>query len=330
MRRQQRPAPVAAPQDGDSLRRLRQIVKIALMYHQRRMSQAQIAKHLKLSQARVSQLLKAAEEQSVIETVVHVPPGMFSEVEDALERRFGLEEATVVDTGPAGSDLKHALGVSAAPFVRLALEGAKVIGVAAWSETLLAAVEAMQPLGPGVGRYVVNVFGGFRASASQTYTRVMEQLARLCEARPVFLLGPGIVDSAEVRNALRRDAHFLDVASFYARLSVLLVGIGALQLSRVFREGGYVSAEDQAELRAKGAVGDIALHFFDAEGRSVHSSLDDRVLGISLEQIKRTPRTVAVASGEAKFEAIRAALRGRWVNTLITDLETARRLLKSP
>jgi len=300
------------------------------MYHQRGLSQAQIASDLGFSQARVSQLLKAAEEQGVVETVVHVPAGMFSHLEDALEQGFGLEEATVIDTGPASGDLNHALGAGAAPFVRLGLEGAKVIGVAAWSETLLAAVEAMQPVEHGSGRYVVNAFGGFGPAASQAYTRLMEQLARLCNARPVFLLGPGVVATAALRNALRREPQVVDVVSFYDQLSVLLVGIGALPGSRVFRESGYVSEEDEAELRSRGAVGDVALHFFDAEGRPVRSLLDERVLGISLEQLKRAPKTIAIAGGEAKFDAIRAALRGRWVDTLITDLETAQELLKRP
>jgi len=294
------------------------------MYHQRGMSQAQIARHLQLSQARVSQLLKAAAALSIVETVVHVPAGMFSQLEDELERRFELEDVTVIDTGPATGDLRHPLGAGAAPFVSLGLEGAEVIGVAAWSETVFSAVDAMQPLSRGAG-YVVNVFGGFGPSTSQVHARVMQQLSRLCNAHPVFLHGPGVVASSALRDALRREPQVLDVISFYNRLSVLLVGIGALPRSR-----WYISSEDQDELRSKGAVGDVALHFFDAEGRPVQSSLENRVLGISLEQLKRAPRTIAVAGGEPKFEAIRAAVRGRWVDTLITDLGTAQQLLKHP
>ncbi len=328
MRRPHRPTPPPTPQGEDALRRLRLIVKIALMYHQRGMSQAQVAKHLGLSQARVSQLLKAAVEQRIVETVVHVPAGMFSHIEDELERGYGLEEVTVVDAGPAGGTLKHALGVGAAPFVQLALEGAKVIGVAAWSETLLAAVEAMKPIAPEKGRFVVNVFGGFGPSASQGYTRLMQRLAQLCSARPVFLLGPGVVANARIRNALRREPQVQEVVSYYDRLSVLLVGIGAVPTAPVLRDMGYVSAEDQAELRANGAIGDISLHFFDAEGRPVRSSLDDRVVGIELEQLRKVPRIVAVAGGEGKVDAIHAAMRGRWIHSLITDLETAQQLLE--
>jgi DNA-binding transcriptional regulator LsrR (DeoR family) len=328
MRRPPHTAPPPPSQDEDALRRLRLIVKISLMYHQRGMSQAQVARHLGLSQARVSQLLKAAVEQGLVETVVHVPAGMFSNLEDELERGYGLEEVTVVDAGPSGGGLKHALGTGAAPFVQLALEGAKVIGVAAWSETLLAAVEAMKPIAPEKGRFVVNVFGGFGPSASQGYTRLMQRLAQLCGARPLFLLGPGVVADTRLRNALRREPQVQEVVSYYDRLSVLLVGIGAVPTAPVLRDMGYVSEEDQAELRANGAVGDVSLHFFDAQGRPVRSSLDDRVVGIELEQLRKVPRIVAVAGGPGKVDAIHAALRGRWIHSLITDLETAQTLLR--
>jgi DNA-binding transcriptional regulator LsrR (DeoR family) len=314
-----------SPLSADELRRVRLTVKIALMYHEQGMSQAQVAKTLGLSQARVSQLLKSAKERRIVETVVHVPPGMFSDLEDQLERTYGLQEAVVVDAEATSDSFKHALGVGAAPFIRDALEDARVIGVAAWSETLLAAVEAMEPLPPAPGRFVVNVFGGFGPSTSQVYTRLIERLARLCGGRAMFLLGPGVVASARLRDELWREPQVKEVVSFYDRLSVLLVGIGALGAVGAM---GHMSEEHQAELRAKGAVGDICLHSFDARGRFVRSSLDDRLLGIGFDQLKRVPRIVAVAGGPAKVEAIHAALRGGWIHCLVTDVGTARALVR--
>ena len=311
--------------EDDELRRVRLTVKTAFMYHRQEMSQAQVAKTLGLSQARVSQLLKSAKERRIVETVVHVPPGMFSDLEDQLERTYGLEEAVVVDAEATSDGFKHALGVGAAPFIRDALEDARVIGVAAWSETLLAAVEAMEPVSPAPGRFVVNVFGGFGPSASQMYSRLVERLARLCGGRAAFLLGPGVVASARLRDALLREPQVKEVVSYYDRLSVLLVGIGALPAG-----GGisHMSEEHQAELRAKGAVGDICLHPFDAMGRPVQSSLDERLLGIGYEQLRQVPRILAVAGGQAKVNAIEAALRGGWIHVLVTDLDSARTLVR--
>ena len=77
-------------------------------------------------------------------------------------------------------------------------------------------------------------------------------------------------------------------------------------------------------------MGDICLRFYDADGARVDSDVDRRVIGVTLDQLKRADRSVGIAGGERKYEAIRGALRGRWVNVLITDSTTAERLLGEP
>ena len=109
---------------------------------------------------------------------------------------------------------------------------------------------------------------------------------------------------------------------------MILMGIGCLTPSRLlFKSGNVLDAEDMQELRAHGAIGDICLRFYDADGELVDSHFNRRVVGISAEQIRATPRRVAVAGGKRKIEAIRGALRGKWVTTLITDLHVAQALL---
>jgi DNA-binding transcriptional regulator LsrR (DeoR family) len=82
------------------------------------------------------------------------------------------------------------------------------------------------------------------------------------------------------------------------------------------------------DLLQKGAVGDIALRYFDAEGRGVGSEINDRIIGITLEQLKRGPKVVAASGGPEKVPAIRAALRGGLIDVLVTDSVTAGRLLE--
>jgi DNA-binding transcriptional regulator LsrR (DeoR family) len=317
----------------EALAQVRLVVKVAHMYHQRGLNQPQIATQLKISQARVSRLLKLAHEQGIVRTTVHVPSGVFTEIEDALEQRYRVNEVVVVDSGQAADeDMAAALGASAATYLEVALPAAEVIGISSWSETLLTAVEAMQPLQKGSTQFVVQVLGGIGKSASQVYaTRLTERLAQLTGARPVFLLGPGIVGTPSARQTLLGDPHFVDVVSYFDRLSLVLTGIGSLTPSRLLRDSGNViGCEDEEKLQRLGAVGDICLHFFDEDGHAVPSALDARVLGISVEQLKRTPRVLALAGGIRKFKAVRGALRGRWIDTLITDLGTAQRLLEQP
>jgi DNA-binding transcriptional regulator LsrR (DeoR family) len=324
-----------APHPGaEDLEQVRLLVKVAHLYVERRLKQPAIAAQLKISQARVSRLLKQAEEQGIVRTTVQVPPGIFTDMEDALEQRYGLAQVVVVDTGRASDeDVITALGPSTASFLEATVPGNELVGISSWSETLAAGVERMRPVAKSATRLVVQVLGGFGPAGSQAFvTRLTEGLARACHARPVFLLGPGVVATPNARQTLLRDPHFAEVVAFYDQLSMVVMGIGSLSRpSRLLREtSAVISAETQEELRRLGAVGDVCLRFFDEDGKPVPSSLDARVLGIGVDQLRRTPRKVAVAGGARKFTAIRGALRGRWIDTLITDRGVAERLVREP
>jgi DNA-binding transcriptional regulator LsrR (DeoR family) len=97
----------------------------------------------------------------------------------------------------------------------------------------------------------------------------------------------------------------------------------------VASSGNAFSREELEALQKDGAVGDICFRFYDAEGRPVKGAFDGRVIGIDLEGLRRVPRSVALCGGKRKFAAILGALRGRWVNTLVTDQFTAQRLAKA-
>jgi DNA-binding transcriptional regulator LsrR (DeoR family) len=137
-----------------------------------------------------------------------------------------------------------------------------------------------------------------------------------------------VVASAELRAALLQDEYIGQVASAWSSLTVLLVGIGSLQPSPLLKDSGNVVSQGEMELlRTSGAVGDVCLRFFDAAGALVESSLNDRVLGISVDDLRRVPRKVGIAGGARKHEAIRAAARGGWIDVLITDVATAEYLI---
>jgi DNA-binding transcriptional regulator LsrR (DeoR family) len=158
--------------------------------------------------------------------------------------------------------------------------------------------------------------------------RLTEQLASLLSAQPHFLPAPGVTGSAAATAAYLADPQLERTLSHFDRLTVALVGIGALHPSRLLGQSGNVfSEEEQHELEALGAVGDICLRFFDRAGVPVRSPFNERVVGMSLQQIQNAPRSVGIAGGASKLDAIRAALEGRLVNVLITDRFTAERLI---
>jgi len=327
------PSPMrAARLFGHSDDQLRLMAKIARMYHERGMRQAEIADELHVSQPRVSRLLKRAGEVGIVRTTVALPPGVHTDLEDALQSRFALGEAVVVDAGGSDGEVAPALGAAAAVYLETTLTGGDTVGISSWSATLLAAVESMRRARASVVDTVVQVVGGIGDQRVQMQaTRLIALFASGTGASPVFMPAPGMLGTSAARDSLIADPTVAAVMDIWPKLTMILVGIGSLDPSPLLRQSGNALAErDQSLLRDAGAVGDICLRFFDADGVPVRSAVDDRVIGIGADQLRRVPRRVAVAGGARKHSAIRAALRGQWVNVLITDVDEARRLLTEP
>jgi DNA-binding transcriptional regulator LsrR (DeoR family) len=145
----------------------------------------------------------------------------------------------------------------------------------------------------------------------------------------VFLPAPGVTGSAGARTVLLDDPYVRETVRLFPAVTTALVGIGALEPSRLLAESGNVFSADELKLlRRRGAVGDLCLRFFDENGRPVRSALDERVIGMELEQLSQMPRSVGIAGGRRKLRAILGALNGGWINVLITDRLSAERLLK--
>ena len=305
--------------------RLRLLTRVARLYHEHGVRQPEIATQLNLSQARVSRLLKEAAERGIVRTLVVPPPGVHTEIEEVLARKYGLRDVVVVDVDGDHRDLTGAIGSGAAAYLDSTLVGGDVIGVSSWSATLLAAVEVMRPKRTQVAEVVVQVVGGVGSPEVQMQaTRLTGRLAELTGASPIFIPSPGLVGSKVLQQALMADPGVTAVRDVWTRLTVLLVGIGTLEPSQLLRRSGNSLAEsEQDELREAGAVGDVCLRYFDGLGVAVKSSFDDRIIGIDRGDLLRVPRRIGVAGGAEKLGAIRAAVTGGWVNILVTDYEVA-------
>ncbi len=306
------------------------VTRVARLYHEQGMRQPEIARRLGISQSMISRYLRAASESGIVKTVIQPPLGTHPELEDAVRDRFSLLDVVVADAEGTAEDVRAAVARAAGAYVEATLSAGDAIGVSSWSSTLMTMVDAMPQLQPrGVAR-VVQVLGGIGLARAQIEaTRLTVQLAELTGARPIFVAAPGLAASRSDRMALLQDRYIAAAAGEWAALTQLLLGIGALAPSPKLRESGnsLPSAELEA-LFAAGAVGDVCLRYFDADGGLVDAGLGDRVLGISPAQIRSVPRRIGVAGGSEKREAIAAALRGGWVNLLVTDAGVARWLTR--
>ena len=124
------------------------------------------------------------------------------------------------------------------------------------------------------------------------------------------------------------DHYVRSALDLFDQVTTALVGVGAIEPSKLLADSGNsFSLAELEDLRQRGAVGDVLLRFFDAHGASVDTPLNQRVISMRLDQLRKVDRSIGVAGGERKYTAILGAVRGGWVNVLVTDHLTARRLI---
>jgi DNA-binding transcriptional regulator LsrR (DeoR family) len=309
---------------------LAMVVKVARMYHEEGLSQPAIAEHFRVSQSRVSRWLKEAVRIGVVRTIVVAPEGLLTSLEDSVRTKYGLKDVVVAEVASTSSDaaMLSSIGSVAAAYLEVTLTGNNRVGLSSWSSTLLATAHAMTRRNVKTAHSIIQVIGGVGNPAVQVRaTQLAEQFARVTGADPRFLPAPGIVASKEGRDVLMSDPFVAQIAEEWKTLDTLLVGIGTIQPSPLLKDSGNSLPETSLQhLAAAGAVGDVCLRFFDVDGKLVPSEIDDRVLGIGVDELQAVDRRIGVAGGAAKYEAIRAAVLGGWVDVLITDRITAERL----
>lgn len=304
------------------------LYKLAKAYYEDQLTQGQIGKRFGLSRIKVSRLLQQARDEKIIQITITPPPNSNAELERELEARYGLDEVVIVS--PPGYDnltIVQEIGPAAADCLFRSLQDSEVLGLS-WGTTLLATVNAL-PVQNWPHMKVVQMLGGLGRPESETYgADLVVQIAQAFGAKPRMIPAPGIVSSKLVRDALLTDPQISDTLALVAKADVALVGIGKPIPGSVVMESGILTEKEFEQLQACGAVGDIALRFFDANGQAIDHEINDRIIGLDLAQIKRIPRVIGAAGGADKFEVIRAALRGKLISVLATDDKTAIRLLE--
>jgi DNA-binding transcriptional regulator LsrR (DeoR family) len=310
----------------------RLLYRIGQAYYNDGLTQEQIAGRFGLSRPKVSRLLQRARAEKIVDVLLVPPPSDMADTERALERRYGLEEAVVVpvDHPEDPGEVARALGPAAAECLTRCISGKGVIATT-WGSSILAMVDAL-PYKPWPGVTVVQMLGGLGPVGHIEHSAELTQrIAQRFGAKLRLLPAPGIVATPEMAEALRSDSQIAQVLELAAQADIALVGLGVPSPeSLLVRTGTILSQRDLELLQEAGAVGDISLCFLDAAGRPLDLELNARLVGLTLEQIARIPRVIGIAGGHLKHAIIRAALRGKILNVLITDQFAAQALLAEP
>ncbi len=308
---------------------LRLIARIAQMYHSEGKRQAEIAEQLLMSQATVSRMLKRAEQENIVRTTVIPPAGTFAELETSLRSRYGLTEAIVIDCSEdRDGAIMARIGEAAAHFLEATLQPEEIIGVSSWSQTIMRMVDNIHPFRGVKAKHVVQILGGMGDTAVQTHaTELITRLARLTGGDARLLLVQGVTSSREAKLVMLSDPVVRGTMDLFERLSLAIIGIGAVEPSELLaRSGNVFSKQEMTLLHEAGAVGEISFRFYAKDGKPVDTPLNERVIGVTIDHLKKANRVMALAGGASKTEAIAGALNLGVIDILVTDKFTAARL----
>lgn len=305
------------------------LYKLAVAYYEDGLTQKQIGKRFGVSRIKVSRLLRQAREQKIVN--IHLTPvdDANIDLERALCQKYGLDEviAVPVKNGQTG-DFYHELGAAAADTVSRSLQNKEVIAIT-WGRTLKAVVNNLPVMAKPEIR-VVQALGGINSPDVEINgSELARKLAQTIGARPILLSSPGLVASKEIRDALVKDPQISRVIDLAGKADIALVGVGALNPESLARRYNIISRDDFERLRSRDVIGDIGLRYFNSQGEQVDDELHDRTIGLDLNQLRKVKRVIGVTGGTDKIESIRAALKGKLINVLITDDNTGKALLEN-
>ncbi|SNR58142.1 sugar-binding transcriptional regulator [Paracoccus sediminis] len=297
-------------------------IRAAWLHYAGGLTQAAVAKRLGVTGVKAHRLIARAVADGVVKVSIDGAIVECAMLEDRLCARYGLAFCEVApDLGEDGMPLR-ALGLAGASFLRREIERGEhsLIGLG-HGRTLAAAVEQM-PRFDANDTSFVSLLGGLTRSYSANRHDVMHRLAEKTGAQAYVLPVPFFSNSERDRAVLLAQPGVADLFDRANGAGLKFVGMGTVDPGAQLVASGMIEPREIDEIRAGGGVGEMMGHFFDATGRVLDTTLTARTLSASLDE-PGDSRTVVIAGGADKVEAIRAALNSGRLRGLITDEVTA-------
>lgn len=294
-------------------------IKAAWYYYVEEYTQQHISQLLGVSRAKVIALLEAARRTRVIQFNIRQDGAHRMELEQRLITDFGLSDAFIVPGAATLASPVESIAQAAAMYILRRTESDAYINMGYGDTTSLILGYLAQAAEAPVN--VVSLTGGVNYYLPSIRSGISN-------ARLYLAPSPLLLSSSGLRDALRQEPDMEEILRMIPLSSMSVVGIGGMDDGATIIQNGVLSKNDLTLLKMQGAVGDVLSHFLDREGRPVSPSLEGRLMSTPLEQLRQLNNVIGVAGGPEKTDAIRAVLRGGYLDVLITDEDTAERLTR--
>jgi deoxyribonucleoside regulator len=305
------------------------LADIAEWYYIDGLNQSEIASRIGVDRSLISRLLSEARMNNIVEIRINRPLLTARDLEKSLIQHFGLSKACVlVHQDEEYPQFLSKLGRAGAKLLQEHLQQGITLGLS-WGTGVSAVVDAFEKPGPS-SMEIVQLVGALGAQHNvYDGPGLVQRLAQIIGCQGYYLNAPFLVEEPGIARALLQNHNVAEAMALAKKCDVAVVGVGstAAEFSS-FYQAGYVSLEDLNQLRSAGMVGDVCGRHFDIQGETPELDFHERLVTISEVDLKNIPTRIAVAGGPGKAEAILGALRGGYINVLVTDTSAASRLLE--
>ncbi|WP_209123986.1 sugar-binding transcriptional regulator [Alkalihalobacillus sp. BA299] len=307
----------------------RLIVKVANLYYFEGRTQAQIAKAIGVSRPVISKLLHRAKEEGIVEVYIKDENAHTVELEKKLEKKYDLKEVIVVPTrGLTPEMIKRSIGKATSFYISKKIKSIRSLGIS-WGRTISSFVQEypyeqvqdlkIVPLVGGMGREFVEIHSNLLAY----------QLAKKMSCNCSYLYAPAMVETEGLKERLVQSEDIANVLLEGQSVDLAIVGIGNPFDNSTMIKMGYLKEEDLQTLKKVGAVGDIGSQFIDISGKPISHPLNNKVIGLQLEQLKNIPNVIGIIEGKHKVDSLKATLKGNYLDVVIMDDQIANQLSKN-
>ena len=315
---------MALPEEKHAL-----LARVATLYYEKNLTQAEIAQQLNVSRPQVSRLLAEGRQTGVVKIFIQPPPDKHASLKQELLNRFGLQEVFVLASGNIGyAQLVERLGTLAARHLEERLEDGMIMGIS-WNTSVYQVVNALQAARQK--KVTVVQLTGAVGSINPLLDGpdLTRWLAQTLGGQYRYLSAPLLVESPATREMLLKERSIRETMGLLEKMDIALVGIGSLSPALAgLLSAGYISETELREIIRQGGVGDICSYHYDLHGHVLPLELHQRLIGVDLATLKRTPRVIGVGGGIDKAASVLGALRMGVLDCLVTDEIAARAVLK--
>jgi len=301
-------------------------VKVAYYYYKAGMTQDEIAKKMTMSRQRVNRIIKRCLETGIVTITIRENFNTNVELEAQMEERTGLNEVFISSSDM--KELNESLGAAASVYLERILKDNDIIGFSR-GRALSHLVSNLTPINKK-NLTVTQLVGGLNAQETSTNSdNIVRDSALILKAHPCFMYAPIIVENKELRDSMLSQSFFSQVYDTMKKCTVAVVGIGNFTNQTGLVPKSFMFEDEYKELRKKNAIGEICTYYFNADGVIIQSGINERVFAIDYESFMKIPVRIGIAGGQEKTQAIIGAIKGRLINVLVTDIDTANEVRKA-